>query len=313
VSLELEELWADESQQDHEITEFAKRFNGNKKARGGDDGRAIWEPVTNKTYENHLIGLEPCGIYPSIPQLGTDKRKTFWGCCDIDTGEWSEAYQLASALAGMGLVPNVERSRSKGWHVWIFVEKPVDVVDMRRCLKVAYAAIDLPAKEANPKSEMLRPDQLGNYVRLPYKGGLVIQSSRQCMMGNCSPTQDGYPIPFKEWITMDVYSDPDKVSHWASKWFEPPRPLLQLRNIDVTQIPDLVERMPKRWKKTWDGSNVKGDRSAALVALGYGLAKLGWKPDDVYNVLWCSPLNKYAERNGGEVYVQDIVTRVYTR
>jgi hypothetical protein len=59
----------------------------------------------------------------------------------------------------MDIEPHIERSRSKGWHIWVFASHPVTAKAMRRALKVAYAAIELPAKEANPKSETLNVGQ----------------------------------------------------------------------------------------------------------------------------------------------------------
>jgi hypothetical protein len=46
--------------------------------------------------------------------------------------------------------------------------------------------------------------------------------------------------------------------------------------------------------------------------MAYNLAKLGWRPQDVYDILWCCPWNKYVERRDGEGYVQDIVDRAFS-
>jgi hypothetical protein len=289
------------------VTRFASLFTGRQDAHGTDTGGAVWAPVTLQTYERHLTGVEPIGIYPVIDNA------VRWGCCDIDTGDWSEAFMLATALQGMGLKPWVERSRSKGWHIWIFLPEWVPASAMRRCLKVAYAAIDLPAKEANPKSENLRPTQLGNYVRLPYKAAAVTESERQTMMQGWSATGDGHPMSADLFLSElnDPYSDPARVKHWASKWYEPPRKVINC-DIDVTQDAlALADRLPVTWRTVWLEGAVR-DRSATFVAMAYDLAKRGWRPQDVFNILWFCPWNKYRERNDGEVYVQDIVERAFS-
>ena len=289
-----------------DVEKFADLFTGRTDAYGTDTGGACWSPVTLKTYERHLDGVEPIGIYPMVNNM------VRWGCCDIDTGDWSEAFLLATALTGMGLEPYIERSRSKGWHIWVFVDEFIPATAMRRCLKVAYKAIDLPAKEANPKSEVLRPNQLGNYVRLPYKAVHVVREpQRQTMMRGWNVYSDGHPWSFDHWLNGIQYSDRDTIARWAAKWYEPPRKSVSLeteRDIDVLQ---LASKLPSTWRDVWLDGAVR-DRSATFVAMAYDLAKRGWQAQDVYDILWGCPWNKYRDRRDGEGYVQDIVDRVYT-
>lgn len=294
---------------DHIVDKFATLFAGRPDAYGGDEGRAIWNPVSIQTYENHLTGIEPIGIYP-IAHAADGTLWVRWGCCDIDTGDWAEAYMLGMALLGMGLLPHVERSRSKGWHIWVFVDQPVQAWQMRRALKVAYAAIDLPAKEANPKQESLRPNQLGNYVRLPYKGGLILTPERQVMMDGWARQNDGEPMPLEDWLDGPTYSDCRRVAHWANKWFERPKKHVEFQVVDA-DVQRLAASLPGDWYSIWQSGEVR-DRSATFVAMAYSLAKLGWQPQDVYAILWGCPWNKYRERADGEHYVKDIIDRVYS-
>lgn len=291
------------------IRRFGLLFQGRLDAVGGDDGRAIYQPYTYKAVAAHLSGENPIGVYPSYPDQNGD-RWTRWGCCDIDTGDWQEAFQLATALAGLGLVPHVERSRSKGWHIWVFVEQPVPAATMRRCLKVAYAAIDLPAKEANPKSEVLAPNQLGNYVRLPYNGAAA--PGRQTMMTHWNPLNDGIPQSLEFWLGSECYSSSDRVAYWASKWYEPQR---KSATFDPADIPEDVTGLIGMLDQGWRAKYTEGtalDRSETIVALAHWCARRGWKPQDVYAVLWWSPWNKYKDRAEGSRYVMDIVDRVYS-
>lgn len=300
------------------VLKFQQLFQGNPNAYGSDTGGAIWAPVSTETFHNHLLGLEPIGVYP-IVHSDTNLLLVKWGCCDIDTGDWSEAFMLATALRGMGLKPHVERSRSKGWHIWVFVDEPVSAMEMRRCLKVAYAAIDLPAKEANPKQEVLGVNQLGNYVRLPYKGGLLVAADRQTMVWGWNKTNDGQPVPFRDWVDgvyrawdsrVDHLSDANVVRKWATKWFEPVRASqrTELRDID----PNIEEHVLSNWRSMWRGEMLVGDRSSTFVAMAYAHAKRGHSPQAVFDILWACPWNKYVDRPDGEKYVQDIVDRAFT-
>ena len=199
-------------------------FGGNMLAHGqdlpGGKGHAVKNPVNHRLIKTHLEGNNGIGIYPMWYSDETWFVK--WGCCDIDTGDWDEAYRLAATLRAMGLVPHVERSRSKGWHIWVFSDGPVQAQAMRRALKVAYTTIDLQAREANPKQESLRPDQLGNYVRLPFKGGLGHSLDRQVMMYDWGIESDGRPAQAVEWFDgfddlMRV--DPSTIQYWAdAQW-----------------------------------------------------------------------------------------------
>jgi hypothetical protein len=294
---------------DNELAHFAALFTGRPDAYGSDTGGAIWAPVTLDLYRNHLEGIEPIGIYPIIHQPDGELH-VYWGCCDIDTGDWSEAFMLASALGGMGLKPHIERSRSKGWHIWVFVDHAVHAWEMRRCLKVAYSAIDLPAKEANPKQETLRPEQLGNYVRLPYKSAALFTPERQVMMQGWNAQHDGTPLGLSDWLRLPVMSNVNAIKHWASKWYERPRRTMHLETPPESVL-SLANQLPATWLPVWRDGAVR-DRSATFVAMAYSLAKLGWQPQDVFNILWCCPWNKYRDRSNGEVYVQDIIERAFS-
>jgi len=314
---------------------FLKLFQGRPDAYGGDEGRANYGPVTVELVQGHLDGShEPIGIYPIrfVAQHGNEEAsdefkmkimRVRWGCCDIDTGDWNEAHRLATALQAMGLVPWVERSRSKGWHVWVFVAQSVAAFEMRRCLKVAYSAIGLPAKEANPKSELLRPNQLGNYVRLPYPNGLNDFTGRQCMMDRWDESQDGDGLGLKEFLDIGdemVYSDRDKIIHWSTRWREPKK-LAIVSNVKEDQdVEALVATLPKGVRTLYEtGPKVKegalvADTSSGLVGLARMVAVKGYKIEETYALVAAADRRwgKYHERVNPEMYYEDIVRRAYT-
>ena len=315
---------------DEDIYRFHNLFMGANHAYGSDQGFAVHKQVTYDTYKRHLDGSEPIGIYPCIQP--PDQRLTptstglfvKWGCCDIDTGDWSETWRLYTALDKMGLCPHIERSRSKGWHIWVFASTWVPAATMRRALKVAYKAIGLPAKEANPKSEHLRPSQLGNYVRLPYKGELsrtmrMMETARQVMLGGGFTAEcDGMPIPLEQWLDSNPATvSPETLNHWADKWYEPPRPNLGITSTEALQdgpLAALCARLPRSLRGLWEnGPKTAHKRSEGLTALAYQSAQAGFTPDEVFHLVQSADRiwGKYHTREGAEGYILDLVERAF--
>jgi hypothetical protein len=100
-----------------------------------------------------------------------------WSCVDID---WTEGkgltlpgIQLAQHIKReaeqlYGFKGHIERSRSKGWHVWFFYADWIPAWAGRFWLLSMLEGMGMGHIELNPKQVNLNEDQLGNYVRLPY-------------------------------------------------------------------------------------------------------------------------------------------------
>jgi hypothetical protein len=280
-------------------------------------GMRVDQPLTVRQVEAHLQGVIGIGVYPTWHnEQGV--LMASWGCCDIDTGDWEEAYSLATALRAMGMIPHIERSRSKGWHIWIFAENPVTAKAMRRALKVAYAAIELPAKEANPKSEQLKPGQVGNYVRLPYKGALSFKANpeKQTFMVDWDAKSDGVPISSADWLYEWDNSCTTPVviiNDWGSRWKEPEKKLIvSIDAVDDAELSRLIDTLPGELR-LFVRSGPMSDRSSGLVALGYKLRTQRYTAREIYSILkvadqvWGS---KYSSRPDGDKWLIDIVERV---
>ena len=297
------------------VEQFWTLYRGRDDAYGGDEGLAIRRPFTVEVARAHLEGTSGCGVYPSFHNDG--RLWTRWGCCDIDTGDWDEAYALAFTLDAMQMHPVVERSRSKGWHIWVHVDGVVEAWVMRRALKVAYGIIDLPAREANPKSESLAPSQLGNYVRLPYKGGAGGPLVRQVCLGGWDSVSDGEPMPLSDFLHEVQPVSGCVLSGHASRWYEPPRRLNGLAPPgEVTD--EAAEQLgailgPSLKRLMFDGPKSMGKRSDGLMALARGAALRQMEPKDVFRVVDYADRKwgKYWERQDGEAYIMDIVERAF--
>ena len=300
-------------------------FGGNMGAYGQDvtrngdpgaGGMRVDAPLTSKLILDHLKGKIGIGTYPSW-HADDGRLMAKWGACDIDTGDWQEAYALATALRAMDLKPHIERSRSKGWHVWVFLDRPVTAKAMRRALKVAYAAIELPAKEANPKSEELMPGQVGNYVRLPYKGAYRNGNpNKQTFMRGWDAKGDGVPIDVDQWLyefdTSEV-TEADRVEHWATLYHEPKRHHVarDMVKADDEKLKPLVRSLSGDLRLFLERGPQK-DRSGGLVALAFKLRASGYTVDEMYQLLMLADDHwggKYGSRQGGEQYIYEIIER----
>jgi hypothetical protein len=279
----------------------------------GKGGMRVDRPVTEALFKKHLDGNMGLGIYPTWHR-DDGTLMASWGCCDIDTGDWSEAYGLATALKAMGIVPHIERSRSKGWHVWVFPTDPVPAATMRRALKVAYAAIELPAKEANPKQEKLRHGQVGNYVRLPYKGGWY-QNERQMFMQGWDSDGEGVVVPPSDWLYEfdgSFQTESGSLVDWASRWREPERKHLgSVEVMDDAKLRKLVGNLPGDLM-LFVQKGPQHDRSGGLVALAHKMRSQGYDAAEIYNVVSVAHDSwggKYNNHHNPEAYLLDIVER----
>ena len=74
--------------------------------------------------EAHLFGEEPLAVYPIL----RDANELWFGAIDWDIGDNDSlvhAYNVEQALAYLDINSFVEMSRSKGVHLWIYVDQPV--------------------------------------------------------------------------------------------------------------------------------------------------------------------------------------------
>lgn len=64
----------------------------------------------------------------------------------------------------------VERSKSKGFHIWIFFDKPLRAVKARQFAKLVLHGLDVSKIEVFPKQDEVREGGLGNCIWLPLFG-----------------------------------------------------------------------------------------------------------------------------------------------
>lgn len=296
-----------------EITQnFIRLFRGRGDVYGAEEGACVKAPLTLDVFTNHLFGDQPIGVYPMVPY--NDSWYTVWGCSDIDVEDHAGAMSIRDALNSAGVHAYIEKSRSKGYHVWVFATEPVPAVDMRRMLLAAHQVADYPAREINPKQETLASTkQYGNYVRLPYPQCIDVSTNRRRIIND-----DQTPVHITEFIAHATANatEPATIKRLAD-YYKPPKVNATI-NTDYVPCESLAEAMRKLsplGKVIWrDGPLEGGDRSRTLTKLGHECVRCGLNPSETKVVITDADLRwgKYHLRTNGELEIDKLVSRVYT-
>ena len=148
-------------------------FTGLKNVYGTYDtktGRVRQEKttVTNDVILSHLTGKQSYGVY----LLTGDKTTAL--AVDFDQDDLSLPIAYVTGARRYDMSAYIERSKSKGYHAWIFFEKPVPAYKARLVAKKILADIGEPQTEIFPKQDVLADGVLyGNFINAPLFGTLV--------------------------------------------------------------------------------------------------------------------------------------------
>lgn len=291
---------------------FASLFRGRIEAYGSEEGGCVKELVDLTSYADHLRGVRPLGIYPMYQQ--DDQWLCVWGCSDIDVDDITLATGLRDALAAAGITAYIERSRSKGFHVWVFADQPVPARDMRRMLLCAHQVAEIPAREVNPKQETLGAGMFGNYVRLPYWDAADDGTIARRVLND-----DLMIMDFEEFVGRAIATRTPAalISRLAGLWRPPvvaPAPKIDLTINESLQT--ALKSLSPLGKVIWrDGPLPERDRSSTLTKLAYECAKSGMSPSECKVILLDADKRwgKYHLRSNGELEIDKLVVRVFSR
>ncbi len=153
---------------------FANLFTGLKNVYGTYDSqtgkvRQAKEAVTEKVIADHLIGKQSYGVYLLI------NNRTKAIAVDFDTHELQIPAQFIKTAQEYDLPAYIERSKSKGYHSWIFFEENgVQAVNARLIVNHILAKIGRPNTEVFPKRDSLdNKVSYGNFINTPLFGASV--------------------------------------------------------------------------------------------------------------------------------------------
>ena len=156
------------------LTIFKRFFTGLANAYGTYNpttGRArqVKAAVTDQVIVDHLTGRQPYGVYLLV------KECTRAVVADFDDPDKFGPVQFLSAASHYGIEAYIERSKSKGYHVWIFFsEKGVTASKARIIARHILDEIEQPLTEIFPKQDRLDTRvEYGNFIFAPLFGALV--------------------------------------------------------------------------------------------------------------------------------------------
>jgi hypothetical protein len=154
---------------------FGSFFTGQENAYGTYDpatgrSRQVKELVTEKVFKAHLTGRKPYGVFLLV------KDQTRAIAVDFDTEETLGPKDFVDKAKHYGISAHVERSKSKGYHVWVFFEEQgVPAVKARLVANHILHEIEAPPEtEVFPKQDALNANlPYGNFINAPLFGALV--------------------------------------------------------------------------------------------------------------------------------------------
>jgi hypothetical protein len=158
------------------IAIFRKLFTGLPDAYGTYDpesgrGRQVKAPVTDRVLLDHLLGHKPYGVYLLV------KDRTRAIAVDFDSDNRLTVSEFVGRAKHCSIPAYIERSKSKGYHAWIFFEEEAVLAKKARLvMHHLLNEIEKPEAEIFPKQDSLDTNtQYGNYINAPLFGTLVRQ------------------------------------------------------------------------------------------------------------------------------------------
>ena len=289
---------------------FTSLFRGRGDVYGHEEGRCVKEPLTHDVFKQHLDGVQAIGVYPMVPI--NNIYHVVWGCTDIDIEDLAGARKIQSALSAVNVTSFVERSRSKGYHVWVFSEQIVPASDMRRMLLCAHQVAEYPAREVNPKQETLNAGQYGNYVRLPYFNAEDMTDSHRRILD-----ENNEPMSLNDFVSSAVSSrTPAKlIADLAKLWQEPVATPTVIDMSQSVSVKEALTQLSPLGKVIWrDGPLPNKDRSTTLARLGHECVRSCMSPSETKIILVDADKRwgKYHLRANGELEIDKLLVRVFS-
>tara|TARA_R100000152_G_C6781621_1_gene216543 strand:+ start:3773 stop:4666 length:894 start_codon:yes stop_codon:yes gene_type:complete len=283
------------------IERFATMHEGGSLATVKDQVRPMYAEAKGDDYlskiSDHLLGDVPIGVYPLWER--NNVWMVDWVAVDLDEGDISgvHADNLQALLKQMNITSWKEPSKSKGYHVWVYLKDPISASIGRKAMIGACRVVDVPIKEVYPKQTSLGEGKLGNCLRLPYPN--IRNTGRQEV--------EGY--------TLKAFVDEawDNLTHLAT--FKKLLPLYEatepVKKVQFTAGARINGEFVGVAKRIWEEGNVSEDRSEALYAFASSLL---WQEFSIdATVDWTRKLDdrigKFKDRPDRDKQIRNLVER----
>lgn len=260
---------------------------------------------------DHLDGELPIGVYPLFRNNSHGgKWHVNWCAVDLDEGDGDlvHAKNLKLLLSRFGITAFIERSRSKGFHIWVYLKQPVTATLARESLFGACELVDVPTHEVYPKQTELSGKGYGNCLLLPFPN--IANPGRQVIIDDTDKAMTLADFTHAAWSTRaPVHSIQTVHSLHKERHIRKANAFL-----DSTAVGALQGRDDKDFKyiarQIWDG-DVREDRSNALYAFACSLFRQNYRDDSVFR--WSAALDerigKFVGRSDREKRLHELVDR----
>jgi hypothetical protein len=195
------------------IALFRSFFTGLPHAYGFRDPKSerqfqVKRPVTDQVLFDHLKGKHHYGVY----LLSGGRTKAV--AADFDAPDPSPVVKFFDAARHYGLSACIEKSKSKGFHAWIFFETAAVAAHKARLVaKHILTEIENPGVEVFPKQDYLDGKiTSGNYILAPLFGELVSEGKT-------------------------VFVDPATLAPYPDQW----EFLSQIKRVPESGLDDIIE------------------------------------------------------------------------
>lgn len=313
---------------------LAALFAGRTDAYGLIHGEACKQPLTDAVWAEHCYGEGSVGVYPLVrhhtkeclrgPTIAPCEcvYSVKWGCVDIDEGYDRGlviARNLQRALHALGVTSWVERTKGKGYHVWVFAQAWLPAQQMSNALRVACDIVGYSPKEVNPKQTSLEPGGLGSYVNVPYAKQWVEAARRVVITG---PPEGSVKVSYyglEAWLSLAEASlnEPAVIAQAAELYKPPapPKPVVIMTPTWKDGTPNLSALTRKVFDEgpLPDPNTGRVDRSAGLQKLAHLCAADGLTPGETYVLVsnLDARLGKYVGRKDADDRYREIVARAF--
>ena len=146
------------------LDRFIELFKGREDCMGLQSF-CLKEPLTKEIYQSHIDGHKRIGVYPIF-----DNKFVRWIACDIDDNDFNKIRNISVQARHYGLTGYIERSKSKGFHFWLFFNKPTEAVKLRLVIEMILSDCEIKC-EIFPKQDEVTNEGFGNFINLPFFGG----------------------------------------------------------------------------------------------------------------------------------------------
>lgn len=188
------------------VSAFRDLFDGQREFYAEESVPCVVEPISDERIRDHLEGRRRLGIYA---MAGRERDHCRWIVADVQGPDWELALALERRLEdGHGIKAHIERSKSGGWHVWVFFAAWVRCWKARAAIGLAIA--DIRDRAIHPIEIIPDQNQIpaepadlrGRYVWLPLFGRDVA-TGRTCFYVDVA----GRPVLVKDWTPTRVASN----------------------------------------------------------------------------------------------------------